>query len=548
MKLRKGDFGAEILSILTRGMYLDPKDALREYVQNGVDARANRISVKIRQSSIIVEDNGNGMNIASMRKAIRLGVSDKVPSKDVGFMGIGIYSSFHLCNKLIIYSRTEQELPNKLTFDFKSMRNILEEQKKVRFDEELDEEKLMDLQTILEKYIELIPLTEKDFSKIGTRVEMIGVEPEFYQEILKFNDVANYLQQVVPLPFDPKFRWAQAIEKKIHEICEEHNAVFEVVTLNLQVNERQEDLFRPYKDSSFGGKPLKPNFFQLKNEGDFFGVIWGCLNSKRSAVRTRKLRGYIIRKQGFAIGARHDLVKYFGKATLFNRYIGEIIVVHPRLLPNASRTDFEYSPLRVAFYDCLRTIAAKLNKRANDYQEFTLSNEKIDESIVFVKETRATLNYIADNADKLLNILIKLKDQEEQLKKRFKRGFIEDKRISDYNKLIRIIYDLIKDIRILIENQKKEKIPTTLKSTDEIAKEINKVPSESGTSSEEMEEDFNSLADVVEAIGIEIPNNLKIILDHLDEIFIFESSDDLDQYQLILKKLKQDFDELIYEE
>ena len=34
MKVDKFDIGAEIISILTKGMYPDPRDAVREYIQN----------------------------------------------------------------------------------------------------------------------------------------------------------------------------------------------------------------------------------------------------------------------------------------------------------------------------------------------------------------------------------------------------------------------------------------------------------------------------------------------------------------------------------
>src|SRR3989344_8778519 len=120
--LKKTDIGAEIISILTKGIYLDTRDALREYIQNGVDARAKNISIKIRHDSIVVQDDGSGMTHDIMRRAVRLGVSDKNPSKNVGFMGIGIYSAFHLCSQLIIYSRASDEGPNKLSFDFQAMR------------------------------------------------------------------------------------------------------------------------------------------------------------------------------------------------------------------------------------------------------------------------------------------------------------------------------------------------------------------------------------------------------------------------------------------
>ena len=104
MKLSKFDIGAEIISIITKGMYPDPKDALREYIQNGIDAKAKDISIKIRQESIVIEDDGKGMNRKTLRDSVRMGVSDKNPSKDIGFMGIGIYSSFHLCGKMTIFS------------------------------------------------------------------------------------------------------------------------------------------------------------------------------------------------------------------------------------------------------------------------------------------------------------------------------------------------------------------------------------------------------------------------------------------------------------
>jgi HSP90 family molecular chaperone len=52
MKISKFDIGAEVISILTRGMYPDPRDAVREYIQNAVDAGANKVNVKVRQNQL----------------------------------------------------------------------------------------------------------------------------------------------------------------------------------------------------------------------------------------------------------------------------------------------------------------------------------------------------------------------------------------------------------------------------------------------------------------------------------------------------------------
>ena len=41
------DIGAEILPILTRGLYRDALDSLREYIQNAIDAEATQVQVFI---------------------------------------------------------------------------------------------------------------------------------------------------------------------------------------------------------------------------------------------------------------------------------------------------------------------------------------------------------------------------------------------------------------------------------------------------------------------------------------------------------------------
>ena len=43
VQLESWEVGGELLDILSRGLYSDAKDALREYVQNGVDAGAKHI-------------------------------------------------------------------------------------------------------------------------------------------------------------------------------------------------------------------------------------------------------------------------------------------------------------------------------------------------------------------------------------------------------------------------------------------------------------------------------------------------------------------------
>jgi hypothetical protein len=542
IKLRKSDMGGEIISILTKGMYADPRDALREYIQNGVDAGAKNISIKIRQNTIIIDDDGAGMTLDNMRKAIRLGISDKNPKKQVGFMGIGIYSAFHLCEKLVIYSKVNKEVPNLLTFDFKSMKDTLEQQKEARLNNTLKDEQIIDLQTLLEQHIDFQSITNKEYTKTGTTVEIIGLEPEFFQSLSRFTEVADYLEQTIPLPFNPNFKWSQLIEQKIEEICKKNAASFELINLTLQINEEYATLYRPYTNDNFDPEPLKPFFIELKNSSGFFGVAWGCLNSSRNTIKNH-LRGFLIRKQGFAIGHRDDLLKYFKRQTFFNRYIGEVIVVHPHLLPNAPRTDFEFSPLKINFEACLRTVARDFNDKANTYQETNKSDDEINKAIDYVKEIAAQLNFFMENSDKLAEILFQLNDKMASLKERDDNGYVEKTRQEDFKLVQTHLEKLRNEVRKLIDAKRKKILPPT-KSDDKIGKNLAHVPQKTESPTDHI---YISLLDVVCSLGINISDEIKQILQVLDEQFIQTTKND-EEYLTRLKKLKEDIEDRLNEE
>lgn len=478
IKITKHDIGAEIISILTKGMYFDPRDALREYVQNGIDADAQNIEIKIRGNSIVVEDDGCGMDEETMKKAVRIGISDKNPNVDVGFRGIGIYSSFHLCDNLCIYSKPKTDnTPYLLSFDFKKMREILHQQQEARLKSDLTGDQLIDLQSLLEKHIEFKILDTNKFPKVGTRVEMINLDPNFFKSLTKFDEVAEYLCQVVPLHFHPeKFKWSKKIENKISEICREYKAEFKLVNLTLQVNTRIENLYRPYTDERFIGEPLEPHFEEVKIRGDFFGVGWGCLNPVRRKISDRELRGFLIKKQGFAIGKRSNIAKFFRRTTYFDRYIGEIIVVHPELLPNAPRTDFEISSLRVLFYEALSNVATEYNDIADEYQEYTKGDEQLDEAIKKLKEIESKISFYAENTEQLVDIIVEVRKIHNEIEGRLKRKVLRKERRNEAKDVVgsakaleREIQRFINQARKGIKVKTKGKAPE-VKSTERIKK------------------------------------------------------------------------------
>ncbi|WP_259065012.1 ATP-binding protein [Mucilaginibacter sp. X4EP1] len=551
MKLSQNDIGGEIISIITKGMYTDPKDALREYVQNGVDADATKIEIKLRTNRIVIQDYGVGMSLGTMRRAVRVGMSDKNPKNSVGFMGIGVYSSFHLCNSLIIFSKIKGHAPNQLIFDFKLMREILEDQKTARIDRdplETEEVSQVALLPLLEKCVNFNALTDEDFPNIGTRVEMVGIEENFFLSLSKFEEVSEYLEKVVPLPFHPKFSYGPEIQKYIDDECTKRGAQFKTINLNLDINGRAEDLYRPYKDSDFSpSKPNSPIFKVLSSDTEFFGVSWGCLNAANSVIKNETVRGFLLRKQGFALGLRANLLSKFG-AKYFNRYVGEIIVTHPQLLPNGARNDFEYSNLRNSFYLELDKVAKAYNSDANVYQEHVKADLELNKLIELYRKNRAELRYFENNSDKLLTVYGELTAAHASYTRRIDRGEgwnLKEEVKNEATKTLDLINELVIEIKGLIEAKKEEKKkkPTTIA---EVAKKLNQAPQPK--TQDTTTRIPTSLSEVVEMIGYPFSEDINEIFDLIEERYIRPSTTSEEDFINELMSLKNDIEELNNEE
>src|SRR4051812_2166289 len=105
-RFSKVDIGADLLPILTSGLYRNMMDTLREYIQNAIDAGSEHIELTIDPDILTVRDDGRGMTWDEAKNAVRLGMSEKNPLENVGFRGIGIYSAFNICNSLTIHTKS----------------------------------------------------------------------------------------------------------------------------------------------------------------------------------------------------------------------------------------------------------------------------------------------------------------------------------------------------------------------------------------------------------------------------------------------------------
>ena len=133
--------GKYTLESLTNGMYANPFDLLREYVQNAVDSidvltetsseliGNGCISVVIdsKQQYLSFSDNGTGLSVKSAYKTLLdIGNSQKDLKRSRGFRGIGRLSGLGYCEKLVFTTSFAGESEKSIvTFDSKKLKELL---------------------------------------------------------------------------------------------------------------------------------------------------------------------------------------------------------------------------------------------------------------------------------------------------------------------------------------------------------------------------------------------------------------------------------------
>ena len=403
------DIGAEILPILTRGLYRDALDSLREYIQNAIDAEATQVQVFIDPDLVSVTDNGVGMNAVEARHAIRLGVSNKNPMVNIGFRGIGIYSGFNLCESLEVFTKAaEESTAYRLHFDFKQIRReLLREQER----RNLGHPPTLNLEQLLEESVFMEPAVDGIVEEHGTKVIMSGLLPDVYSRVNDWDQVVDYLQNVVPLPFGPEFRFGETLQEKFEQ------QDYRVVPMKLQMGERTELLYRPYSNNLFRfGGLHPPEFFPLRDSRQDFAFAWVCVNDARETIKNLKVRGLLIKKFGFSIGDRRYLEPYFGRTVYSRRITGEVIVKHDGLIPNAARSDFENNVARQTFLEMLPKFTRDVDSWANKIQEEHRARDVLSEIAIELTTVNQDLPGLQRDREALLALNARLADVERRLK------------------------------------------------------------------------------------------------------------------------------------
>ena len=366
--LESWEVGGELLDILSRGLYTDAKDALREYVQNSVDAHASTIHITIDGTAASVRDDGIGMDFATLRRARRLGASDKGLQFNVGFRGIGIYAAFGMCETLTLQTHQAQDTElHELTLRFGAMNRILQQ------DRDALERSGVSLDNLLSEHSDFrqTEFTGKPDDQF-TIVWLEGLRPEYRAQLSKLDEVHGYLLRVLPVQF-PQDGYGTAVNGWMRDLLG-LNPVRVILAIG--------------QEPTVGVAPVvakdvhEPQYAYLEDtDGRTLAFMWYALSTTKGHVATNGASGFLLRDKGFTLGDRLSLKHLWplvGARVLYHHYTGEVHVLNDAdVIPNAARNDLEASLSRNVLFQHLQDKFAMLNGAAGIAQDLLKAREKV---------------------------------------------------------------------------------------------------------------------------------------------------------------------------
>ncbi|WP_168325577.1 ATP-binding protein [Rhizobium leguminosarum] len=404
--------GAFVLETLTLGMYGEPRHTLREYVQNSFDAiRAarrtrfldsrGRVDISIADDSIVIRDNGLGVRADQAWNTLTsIGASKKDRQRDAGFRGIGRLAGMAYCKNLIF--RTTFPGETTLTVIDFDCQNLLSAMKP-------DEGGDVELAALLSKAIRFAPVADGAPSEDHFfEVELKGLEPA-PKSLKDPAAVRKYLSEVVPVDFEPEWRWRDEIRSEYKTYFGED---LEIIDVFVTADGETTQIFKPYGDTyehRKGTTSLQTVEFFPGEDNAYWG--WVGKLSDFAAITDFSTRGVRVRVRNIQVDGTEIVEKLFTEVKpsfgRFNAYyIGEIHIDPEKVIPNARRDGFEETtqwidiknrislflckPLADASYDASQQGQTNIGKVVDDIDKL------VNRSTTLAESSRASYDQVID--------------------------------------------------------------------------------------------------------------------------------------------------------
>jgi molecular chaperone HtpG len=352
--------GKDVLELLGSSMYIDSLSIYREYVQNSADAieeatalgllrpgDKGRIDIAIdsQNRTVRVRDNGTGIAKSSFVKMlVGLGASKKRGTKARGFRGVGRLAGLGYCQELVFRSRAEGEAEvSELRWDCRRLKAVLREPIFAGSVEDL-----------IKEVVRVRRFVDRNFPERFFEVELFNIIRHGNDCLINAQKVRNYLSQVAPVPFSPKFAFANEIENALRSAVNLGN-------ISVHLNSSKDPIYRPHANEFEVRKGVLDRF----NEIEFFNIQgtndqtaatgWILHHGYHGAIGNSTLiKGLRLRNGNMQVGEANLLDDLFIEPRFNSWSVGEIHVMDDRILPNGRRDNFEQS---IHFNELLNKLA-----------------------------------------------------------------------------------------------------------------------------------------------------------------------------------------------
>ena len=369
--------GAFVLETLTTGMYSNPFDCIREYVQNASDAilSAERfemlkphtgvieLHLNAKTRSLTIRDNGTGQSPQdALQRLLNIGMSSKVYGQEAGFRGIGRLAGIAYCDRLTFTTTTAYSDESvSIAFDCASIRKALTPD--LKGVKELSE--LLSHNT--SEDIEEAPKSAHSF-----QVTLENIDPKL-DAFLDLAQLETYLCQVAPVEFDSqRFVFAPKIQKW----AKEHGLCMPTVKMVIKTSDGIErQVFKPYcgryktKRDNYEIQIRDVQFFppDLSTDSPAFWMWYGD-SDLLGMFGDDRVAGIRFRRNNIAIGGPERMAEIFpGNEGRLNAWtIGEVHVLTDGVIPNARRDGFEATDAWVDVKDQLAPFVRNHCKACHD--------------------------------------------------------------------------------------------------------------------------------------------------------------------------------------
>lgn len=371
--------GADILKLLTSGMYHTPLAVYREYIQNAADAIENspwrengrvEISINPGKRNVKIRDNGPGLtHVRAQQELIPIARSRKRRGIDRGFRGIGRLSGLAFSDKVMFRTRTcGMRSVTQIRWDGATLRANT-----VRGD---------DPAQIIRTCVQVSKIDGTNWPDHFFEVEIGQVALHAAGQLLNRDTVRRYIAEVGPVPMSNEFPFTRQL-----------NGLFadgqQPLTLEVTLNDGEEPIRRAYRSGLKFSKDRSDVFTEFQalriptaDSDKDAAVGWVAHSSYLGAIpKELGVRGLRLREGNIQIGGENVLDPLF-REERFNRWcVGELHILDERLLPNGRRDYFEPSPYMRHLENHLKSIIKGIVSRCRSASSARNQTRKVQTTL-----------------------------------------------------------------------------------------------------------------------------------------------------------------------